>query len=149
MNGYIKLHKKILKWEWYKKTTVKVVFIHLLILADFSGATRGVVRGVSAREIAKDTGLSVAQVRYALEQLQRTGEITPTKVSGMPSVIKLNNYNCYQERQTAEPAKPKVRKAVPTRDTNNEGNPELVNDAKEARVKAIKEANNVHKGERS
>ena len=32
--GYIKLHRKLLEWEWYSDTNVKIVFLHCLLMAN-------------------------------------------------------------------------------------------------------------------
>lgn len=34
MDGWIKLHRKLINWEWYQDTNVKVVFLHLLLIAN-------------------------------------------------------------------------------------------------------------------
>ncbi len=33
-NGWIKIHRKILDWEWYSDLNVRVVFLHLLLKAN-------------------------------------------------------------------------------------------------------------------
>jgi hypothetical protein len=34
MNGYIKLHRKLVDWEWYTDIPTKTLFIHLLLVAN-------------------------------------------------------------------------------------------------------------------
>ena len=34
MDGWIKLHRKLTQWQWYKNPVVKVVFIHLLLICN-------------------------------------------------------------------------------------------------------------------
>ena len=34
MEGWIKLHRKILDWEWYDDINTKVLFLHLLLTAN-------------------------------------------------------------------------------------------------------------------
>ncbi len=35
IGGYIALHRQMLNWEWYKNTNTKVLFIHLLLKANY------------------------------------------------------------------------------------------------------------------
>ena len=35
MEGWIKLHRQILDWEWYDDINVKVLFLHLLLTANY------------------------------------------------------------------------------------------------------------------
>ena len=105
-NGYIKLHRKILNWRWYKKPSTKQLFIHLLLIAniddrDFENIT--VHRGEcvsSIRGLACDTGLTEREVRTALKHLKETQEVTQTAYPKF-SVFTVNNYELYQaETQT-------------------------------------------------
>ena len=34
-SGFIVIHRKLVEWEWYKKPSVKDVFLHLLLTANF------------------------------------------------------------------------------------------------------------------
>ena len=33
-NGYIKLHRQMMEWEWYTDIPVKVLFLHILLKAN-------------------------------------------------------------------------------------------------------------------
>lgn len=76
--GFINLHRKILDWEWYDDNNVKIVFIHLLLTTNWTKAKwHGIEilpgQRITSREIlATETGLSVRQVRTALEKLKKT-----------------------------------------------------------------------------
>lgn len=80
--GWIKLHRKILNWEWYDCPATKDVFLHLLLTAqtetsNWHGITieRGqVITSISS--IASKTGLSEKQVRTAISHLEKTNSIT-------------------------------------------------------------------------
>lgn len=102
--GFIKLHRKILEWEWANDPATFCLFAHLLLKANFENKKwRGVEirRGelITGRsELAKTTGLSEQQVRTALERLKSTSEIT-IKTTNRFSIINLTNYGLYQENQ--------------------------------------------------
>lgn len=100
-NGYIKLHRSLLKWEWYKNTNVKVVFLHCLLMANFEP---GKFEGIdvppgsfvtSYKNIADQTGLSVHQVRVALNHLNVTHEVAQSSTSKF-TVITVNNWDRFQ-----------------------------------------------------
>lgn len=79
--GYIKLHRQILDWEWYKNINVKVLFLHLLLKAnykDLSFEGHTIQKGqlvTSLPSLSVETGLSVKQIRGSLEHLISTGEV--------------------------------------------------------------------------
>ena len=109
-NGYIKIHRKITGWRWYKKPLTKHLFEHLLIIAnikdsDFEKIT--IKRGecvASIRSLAADTGLSEREVRTALKHLKETQEVTQTAYSKY-SVFTVNNYDFYQTETQTETSK--------------------------------------------
>ena len=101
MQGYIMLHRKILEWEWYTDTNVKVVFLHLILLANHEDKEwRGLTikRGelVTSREnLAGQTGLTVQQIRTALKKLESTNDIV-VKSTNKHTLIKIVKYALYQ-----------------------------------------------------
>ncbi len=98
--GFIKIHRKILKWEWYTDVPVKVLFIHCLILANHKPKNwRGTIieRGQfisSYGKLASSSGLSVRQVRTALGKLKSTQEVT-SKTTSKYTMITISNYSAY------------------------------------------------------
>ena len=100
-NGYICLYRQITGWEWYKNPNTFRLFIHLLLTANFTdGRFEGkeVKRGqvvTSLPSLAKQTSLSIQQIRTALSHLQSTGEITDTSTRHY-RVITIVKYNEYQ-----------------------------------------------------
>jgi hypothetical protein len=102
MNGWVKLHRNILEWEWYHDTNVKCLFIHLLISANHKDKQwRGITikRGelvTSYAHLSDELSLSVKQIRIALSKLNRTGE-TASKTTNKYSLIRLVNYDYYQD----------------------------------------------------
>ncbi len=99
--GWIKMNRKILAWEWYTDANTFRVFIHLLLKANHADARyRGVEvkRGqvITGREaLAGELKMSVKNVRTALEHLKETGEVAITRHAHF-SLITINNYNLYQ-----------------------------------------------------
>ena len=79
--GWIKLHRKITEWEWYKSPSVRCIFIHLLLTANTKdGRYKGHVikrgqRLTSVNILARENGLSTATVKRSLKKLEETGEI--------------------------------------------------------------------------
>ena len=100
-NGFIKIYRKMTEWEWYTDYKTFVVFLHLLMMANWKpGRFKGheIPAGAcvtSLGHLAKDTGLSVRSVRTALEHLQSTHEIDKRVTNGF-HIIFLNNWAKYQ-----------------------------------------------------
>lgn len=101
MDGFIKLHRKLIEWEWYSDINVTRVFIHCLLEANHKdNKWRGQVikRGsfiTSYEKLAIATTLTVQQVRTALNKLKSTSEIT-YKSTSYNSIITINNWDKYQ-----------------------------------------------------
>ena len=115
MEGWIKLHRKILDWEWYSDINTKVVFLHLLLSANHEDRKwKGIVieKGqiLTSQNILADTlGLSRREVRVALDHLEMTNEIAISATKRY-SVITITNYASYQmiddeQRPTEQPTK--------------------------------------------
>lgn len=107
MQGWIKLYRKLTDWEWYDDAVVKAIFIDLLILANHQDNTwhgQTVKRGslvTSVATIAGRNGLTIQQVRTALNKLEKTGEINKQSTNKNTLIIVLN-YERYQEFEDTE-----------------------------------------------
>ena len=101
-NGWIKLHRSLLEWEWYDDINVMRVFLHCLLMANHKDKKyRGSVveRGsfLTGRDtLASQTGLTVQQIRTSLNKLKSTNELT-IKSSKQGTVIQVVSYDKYQE----------------------------------------------------
>ena len=101
-NGWIKLHRSILDWEWYDDVNVTRLFLHCLFKANHKDKKyRGSVvkRGtfLTGRDLlALETGLSVQQIRTSLTKLKSTNELT-IKSSRQGTVIEVVNYDKFQD----------------------------------------------------
>lgn len=102
MEGWIKLHRQILDWEWYQNLNVRVLFLHLLIKANHAekkwcGKTIKAGQLITSIEhLSAETGLTQRQVRTAIEKLKNTGEIDKQTTSQNTLII-IKNWNAYQE----------------------------------------------------
>lgn len=101
MSDYIKLHRSILEWEWYRNINTKVLFIHMLLKANWKeGKFEGKVipRGSfvsSVPKLAEETELTVREVRTGISHLKTTGEVTCKSYSKF-TVFTVKNYDAYQ-----------------------------------------------------
>jgi hypothetical protein len=103
--NWIKLHRKLLDWEWYDNPTVKVVFIHCLLIANYKDKEwQGVTikRGqfvASYQSIADRTGLTHKQARNAVNKLVLTGELKRAgSGQGRKPLFTVVSYDDYQEQ---------------------------------------------------
>ena len=104
-NSFIKMYRKFLSWEWYSDIVTKILFLHLLLLANWRDKKwQGIIvkRGqlISTPEkLSHELGLSIQQVKTAIMKLKRTGEIT-TRGTNKFTTYTLMNYNTYQNHNT-------------------------------------------------
>jgi len=98
---FIKLHRKMLKWGWYDDANTCRLFIHCLLRTNWkAGEWHGIHYEAgqfitSLETLAKETRLTVSQVRTSLKHLTLTGELT-SKSQGKCRVITVNNWYSYQ-----------------------------------------------------
>lgn len=101
MSGWIKIHRKILEWEWYDDANTFRLFMHLILKANHKDKNyRGqlVKKGslLTGRELlSQETGLSIQQIRTCLTRLKSTNEIT-IKTSRQGTIIQIVKYESYQ-----------------------------------------------------
>lgn len=102
-NGsYIKLHRKMLQWEWYDHDNTKILFLHLLLTASWKesrwhGITLQPGELIRTNEnLGQELGKSIKQIRAALENLKRTGEVATRFESGI-RIITVKNWDQYQK----------------------------------------------------
>lgn len=100
--GFIKIYRSMLEWEWYQDEHTARLFFHLLLKANWKpNRWRGLEIGrgqtlETVRGLAKDLNMSVRSVRTALFHLKSTHEVTwETTQYGM--LINVINYAKYQD----------------------------------------------------
>jgi len=100
-NGYVKLHRSLLTWEWYSDHNTCRLFVHLLLTANYEDKQwRGVEikrgqRICSRATLAEETGLSERSVRTALNHLETTKEVAKITTPKY-TIITVKNYDKYQ-----------------------------------------------------
>lgn len=142
MQGWIKVHRRLLDWEWYQDMPTKSVFLHLLLTANHEPQRwRGQVleRGTcvtSIHSLADACGLSDKQVRRAISNLLSTGEIEKKRTNKNTIVMVLGyaKYqglvdDCGQTKGTSE-----VTSQV-TSQVNLQGNPLYKQECKNERMR--------------
>lgn len=101
MNGYIRLFRKFITWEWYKNQNTKDLFIHCLLKANWEDAKfEGIIvkRGsfvTSLDKLQEETGIPISQLRTALKHLISTNDLA-SQTSNKYRVITIVNYEKYQ-----------------------------------------------------
>lgn len=101
VSGYIKIDRKILNWEWYKNLNTCRLFFHLLLKANwrdkkFEGKVIQKGSFVSSfQKLSQETGLTIREIRTAINHLKSTGELT-VKTYSKYSLFTVNNYCQYQ-----------------------------------------------------
>lgn len=118
LNGFVKLHRKLIAWGWYQDYVVKDVFLHLLLTANFKDSQwMGVTlkKGqlvTSYKHLSEDLAFSVRQVRTAIDKLKSTGEITTeaTNRFTLITVVNWKEYQLFKENETSETASNETNK---------------------------------------
>lgn len=118
---YVKLYRKFIGWEWYQDVNTKVLFLHCLLRANWKpGRWQGMEYKAgqfitSLSRLAKETGLTVDQVRTALKHLKATGEVTDFRQANF-RVITVKNWSQYQTDTKPNPKPlPNQSQTVPNR----------------------------------
>ena len=107
-NGWIKLHRSLLEWEWWSDMNVRNLWLTILLLANhdekkWQGQTIASGQLVtSLQHLAVRSGLSIQQTRTALDKLKSTGEINTqsTNKNTIITVIKWADFQCCDEIPT-------------------------------------------------
>ena len=91
----------MLTWEWYDDINVKILFLHLILTANYEDKKwRGKVikrgqRVVSIKKLSEELGITIQQTRTAINKLISTCELTNSKFAEC-NVFTLSNYDKFQ-----------------------------------------------------
>lgn len=147
LNGYVKLYRKLVQWEWYKDNVVKSLFLHCLISAsfkDFSWMGNILKAGqfiTSVKHLSEELGFSTQQIRTALKKLESTGELT-SKSTNKFTIITVNKWEDYQSDE--EPSNTQSNNPITNEQQTN--NNQITNNQQHRKnvknVKNVKKSNN-------
>ena len=99
--GWIKVHRKIVDWEWWSDHNTTRLFMYLLLIAtheDIKFQGKVIKRGqlvTSRAKLSLATGISERSIRTSLENLKTTNEIT-IKSTNRFTIITICKYEDYQ-----------------------------------------------------
>ncbi|WP_133463486.1 winged helix-turn-helix transcriptional regulator [Sunxiuqinia elliptica] len=105
LNGFIKIHRKMLDWELIKDVNATYIFLQLLLSASYYKSKKfGIELApgqlfITTKQLSERTGLSVQQIKTAMNKLVQTGTIikeTTTKATTNKSLITICNWYNYQ-----------------------------------------------------
>lgn len=102
--GWVKLHRKLLEWEWYEDAHMVHLLVHLLLTAThedrkYKGLT--IKRGqlvTTIKELAEALGASETSTRRRMKRLKSGGFLT-IKVAHRITTITICNYDSYQTKE--------------------------------------------------
>jgi len=139
-DGWIKMFRSFLDWEWYGDTNMVRLFLHLLLKANYEDKRwcgKVIRRGqlvTSLASLSGQTGLTYRRLRTCLERLEQTNEIE-RKTTNKFTIITVCKYCDYQqvelpERQTSDKQTTNKRQT----NDNNIRNKEIKNNIIEAKA---------------
>jgi hypothetical protein len=110
MEGWIKFHRKFIKWEWFKRPHMFHLFGYMLMMACHEDTPwNGIIlkRGqlaVGRHSLSANTGISAQSVRTCITKLKSTNEITikSTNQYSIITIINYDHYNYLPEKSTNE-----------------------------------------------
>ena len=104
--GWVKLHRKLLEWEWYQDAHMVHLLVHLLLTAsherkEYKGLTikRGQVV-TSKKKLSEALNMSETSVMRRLRRLE-VDRFVDLKVDQHGTTITICNYDSYQGKQKA------------------------------------------------
>lgn len=149
--GFIKLFRQILDWEWYDDLPTCRLFIHLLLKANYAERNwhgQTIERGsciTSYATLASETGLSQEQIKRALKNLTKTGEIKriATNKNTVICVVKYADFQGFgfeYNEQTTSKEQTENKQKTNEQQTNNK----QTTTTKEIKNKRNKESKNIY-----
>lgn len=101
MEGWIKLLRKFLDWEWFQKPEMVQLFVYLLLKVNYAPTKwQGIDLkagqiSISKSKIIAETGLTEQVIKTCLKRLISTNEIT-VEATNRYSIVTICNYDNYQ-----------------------------------------------------
>ena len=107
MNGWIKVDRSILDWEWYTDINTFKLFLHLQLICNIVPQKRMLGYTLDPGQVittlprlAAETGLTLQEVRTALKHLESSGDVSQ-KVTNKFRLITLENWAFSQGHENA------------------------------------------------
>ncbi len=112
MDGWVKMWYNLREWRYKRNPKIMALWMHFLLFAEWQGKDRGVLV-TSLRNIAEETGLTLQEVRTALQKLSASGECLvevtqlPTQgathgIAQRATKITICKYEQYQGKQKTD-----------------------------------------------
>lgn len=123
-NGWIKLHRNLVEWEWYQDSKMVHLFLHMILKANHKfGNWKGIKiepgQFISGRKVLSfETGISERSIRTCINKLKSTSEVT-TKTTNKYTIFTLNNWNKYQLDEVGDQQNANKRPASDQQVTTN------------------------------
>ena len=134
LDGWISIHRKIMKKGWYKKSDHFRLWIHLLLKANhkpnefwFNGKNTIVKRGqfiTGRKTLAIEIGISESKIERILNHFEKSEQQIEQLKTNRNRLITITNYNQYQttEQQSEQPVNNKRTTSEQPVNTNNNVN---------------------------
>ena len=103
MNGYIKIDRGIMDWEWWDDLPTFKLWMTILLLANWQDKKwhgKDIPRGsfwTSIKSLSEASGLTPREVRTGLKHLESTSEVT-SKVTNQGRLITVVKYGDFQDK---------------------------------------------------
>ena len=111
--GWIKLHRKMLQWQWWEDVITSHVFLYLLLAADYDGTIR-----TNLSEISKGSHIYLNGVRKAVNNLVSTGEVEIVRRNANDKIqtFVIKNWESYQATSALPNKEGKDDSALPNKE---------------------------------
>jgi len=127
MNGYIKIDRGIMDWEWWDDDKVLKLWLTILLLANWEDKKwhgKDIPRGsfwTSYDTLAKKSGLTYKQVRTALAKLKRTGEVAVRRAhdGSLITVVKYGDFQDVPQKEGSQMGSQMGTKRATTEEIKN------------------------------
>lgn len=137
-NGFVKLPRSILDWEWYDHPDVSRMYIHIILKVNYAPAKwRGleILEGehiTSINKLSKELSMSEFKVRESLEKLKITNYIQTlptnkfTRIQLIKTMLYVKEEDLNQKQSKMQTTiKPKTKQLQTSTNNNNIENKEI------------------------
>ena len=152
--GWIKLHRALMDWEWYDDIITRGIFIHCLLRANHTDTNwRGIElkRGqfvTSLKHLAEENGISVQTLRTHLKRLKSTRELT-IKSTNKNSIITVCKYESYQSEKSEANTQTNTQANKQVTSNQQATNIQLTTDKNDKNNKNVNNEKNHHQAEKN